>query len=961
MIRTVRKFSRLRLPHSIRISLVLGAALLLGVFWVLVVRAGAPTRQIRFIDNGSSPIPIVSDPANQHQHVMTTDGAGGAIVAWTDTRVPPTDTVPVWWEQETVIYAQRVLSTGGVLWALDGVPVVDLTRPISEVFYLHSQPAVAADGVGGTLIGFLNDAGEFPGVYVQRLNAQGEMVWRDRYRYGHEIANKDENLMDILVMAGDGVEGAIVVWGLYTDKGGRLYAQRVGKYGDKVWESSVPLFTNFQNDTDFEPQVVPDGLGGVIIVWRDYRSGVNPGIYAQRLNKDGNRLWGVDGVPVAVIASDDGYFKPQVAVAADGSGGAFITWDSQIAGQTRVYAQYLDENGAHHWPASVLLSDHTEPNTTVKSSDPAIARDGSGGVFVVWRRHSPVSVRAHRVSSDGVLLWGESDTRGVNLSSDSAYSGAENITAVSDNEGGAFVAWECSYSDGTNLHHSLCVQHLHNSGVVLCGAAGVQIAPIREPSTGLDLVSSHTQGVIAAWKDLPEGSSTGQTDIYAQLAGPFCAGEWQGEADVMLRDNGGDSGAVPSSPPWWASPDVWVRNTGDGIEEHQDPLEGQENTVYVRVSNRGNMTAEDVAVVVYYGAPGLALVWPDDWIEIVSATIATLDPGSSHIAALPWTPPSAGPANLLVQVAAQDDPVTSVGDVPGDNNIAQLNVDIIRLGAEDDPLSTADRLVSSDELGSDQTSFLVSNPLSESVAADVVIELDALATGGSLSLELVPDLFDRWQAAGGVLQGAEVTAGATGISVTSPISAAIIGLPLEPGEDSLITATVKAPPTDSNWLYIELWERIAGGAVGGLVLRAPVTYDLTGSAKTASALEVAQGAVVTYTITLTNQGNQDHPAVALLDALPPSLTYVSGSLAWSAGQGVVAQGTVSWTGPVSLTQLTTVTYQARVDALAAPGGVLTNTVAVNDGYNPTLLRQAVIEVLKAPWIKLVLPMVFKNQ
>ena len=212
--------------------------------------------------------------------------------------MPPTDTVPVWWEQETVIYAQRVLSTGGVLWALDGIPVVDLTRPISEVFYLHSQPAVAADGVGGALIGFLNDAGDFPGVYVQRINAEGEMVWRDRYRYGHEIANKDEDLMDILVMAGDGVEGAIVVWGLYTDKGGRLYAQRVGKSGDKVWESSVPLFTNFQNDTAFDPRVVSDGLGGVIIVWRDYRSGVNPGVYAQRLNKDGNRLWGVDGVPV---------------------------------------------------------------------------------------------------------------------------------------------------------------------------------------------------------------------------------------------------------------------------------------------------------------------------------------------------------------------------------------------------------------------------------------------------------------------------------------------------------------------------------------------------------------------------------------------------------------------------------------------------------------------------------------
>ncbi|MCJ7556708.1 MAG: hypothetical protein MUP90_07315, partial [Gammaproteobacteria bacterium] len=851
----------MRNPRPIRIFAVLLAAFLVGVFWVLVVRAGTPADRVQFISNGSSPVPIVSDPANQHQHSMTTDGAGGAIVAWRDTRVPLTGTVSVWWEQETVIYAQRVLSSGKILWAVDGIPVVDLTRPISQVFYLHSQPAVVADGVGGALIGFLNDAGDFPGVYVQRINQSGEIVWRDRYRYGHEIANVYQDLMDTLVMAGDGAEGAIVVWGLYTDKGGRLYAQRVGKSGDKLWESSVPLFTNFQNDTAFDPRVVSDGLGGAIIVWRDYRNSAAAGVYAQRLNKDGDKLWGVNGVPVAVIASDDVLFKPQVAVESDGSGGAFITWDSKAANQTKVYAQYLDENGDQHWPASVLLSDHTEPGSTVDSSQPVIARDGSGGVYVVWRRHSPVSVRAQRVSPDGTLLWGDTHTRGVNLSSDSAYMSADNISVVSDGEGGAFAAWECGYSDGTNIYHNLCVQHLHQTGGILCGAAGVEIAPVREAGTGLALVQSQTQGAIAAWKDLPALSSLDHFDIYAQLAGAFCVGEWQGGADVMLRDNERDRGFVPSSTPWWASPDVWVRNQDDLIEEHQNPVGAQENTVYVRVSNRGNTTAVDVEVVVYRSAPGLGLAWPDDWTEIISTTITALDPGASHIAALPWTPLSSGPASLLVQAAAQDDPVTFEGDVPGDNNIAHKNVDIIRLGDGVNNVSTTGEIESPDGYESADSVFTVSNPLSESVAADVVIELETLASGGALSLDMVPDLFNRWDAAGGVLQGAEVVTGSTRISVTSPISAAIIGLPLEPGESSSITATVKAPPTDANWLFINIWERIDGKAVGGLVLRAPENYDLAGSDKTASALEVIQGGVViTYTLTLNNHGNQDHPA-----------------------------------------------------------------------------------------------------
>ena len=59
-----------------------------------------------------------------------------------------------------------------------------------------------------------------------------------------------------------------------------MYAQRVDQAGDKLWETSVPLFTNFQNDTDFDPQIVTDGTGGAVVLWRDYRSVEGVGVYA---------------------------------------------------------------------------------------------------------------------------------------------------------------------------------------------------------------------------------------------------------------------------------------------------------------------------------------------------------------------------------------------------------------------------------------------------------------------------------------------------------------------------------------------------------------------------------------------------------------------------------------------------------------------------------------------------------
>ena len=101
--------------------------------------------------------------------------------------------------------------------------------------------------------------------------------------------------------------------------------------------------------------------------------------------------------------------------------------------------------------------------------------------------------------------------------------------------------------------------------------------------------------------------------------------------------------------------------------------------------------------------------------------------------------------------------------------------------------------------------------------------------------------------------------------------------------------------------------------------------------------------------------------MSVMDTFPPWLAYVSDSLAWSAGDGTYADGTLSWIGPVSLTQLTTVTYKARVDAFASAGQSITNTASVNDGHNPIIVRQAAVEVLEAPWIKLYHPMVYKNQ
>ncbi|MBI4766293.1 MAG: S8 family serine peptidase [Deltaproteobacteria bacterium] len=62
--------------------------------------------------------------------------------------------------------------------------------------------------------------------------------------------------------------------------------------------------------------------------------------------------------------------------------------------------------------------------------------------------------------------------------------------------------------------------------------------------------------------------------------------------DLYIRDTRDDTGAE-LQPAWgfWDSPDIWVRNQDDNIEEHQEPIPGQDNFIFARVSNRGPCTS----------------------------------------------------------------------------------------------------------------------------------------------------------------------------------------------------------------------------------------------------------------------------------------------------------------------------------------------------------------------------------
>jgi zinc metalloprotease ZmpB len=175
----------------------------------------------------------------------------------------------------------------------------------------------------------------------------------------------------------------------------------------------------------------------------------------------------------------------------------------------------------------------------------------------------------------------------------------------------------------------------------------------------------------------------------------------------LYRSMGGDSGDVfiddgrNGEYQFNATPgaEIWNRQTsnpGAGPAEHQEPLSGNTNFVYVRIKNRGFEAAQKVVVRGYSGDPNSSLSWPGDWTPLSVPQLAVsegIPAGGSVIAGpLTWVPRFAGAESLLIEVSATGDlsnidantffpcaagPTPTSQLIPFDNNLARRDVNLV--------------------------------------------------------------------------------------------------------------------------------------------------------------------------------------------------------------------------------------------------------------------------------------------
>ena len=450
-----------------------------------------------------------SPKTSKFGNVATTDGAGGMIIAWLDSR----DSL------NKSIYAQRILADGTLKYSQE-VVVSNATGNFSST---KSSISITSDSAGGAILVWqdsrnttsTNSNGD---LYGQHIDADGNMLWaKDGVRVTLTDNSKSNKGSALPVMVNK--NEFILIFNDNRNGTFDFFAQKISvKDGAILWKSDASLHGS-KPFVQTQEVALSDGKGGVFVVWQDPRQGTtNADIYGQYLDNGGKLLWDTAGLPICTANSQQ--LTPQLT--ADGSGGIVVVWSDQRAkvADGNIYAQRINAAGAIQWAKDgVLVCDYSG-----NQAAPNIVKGGSGYI-IGWsdarKASNDRNIFAQSIDNTGTTVWTTATAGGVPVCQATGaqpigYTNAQSLKMLPDGSNGAYFVWDDGRNTTTNI--DIYGQRLISSGSVATGwlADGNPICNALNNQQSPGAVLDGSNNVIVSWND--ERDST--NNIYASKLSP---------------------------------------------------------------------------------------------------------------------------------------------------------------------------------------------------------------------------------------------------------------------------------------------------------------------------------------------------------------------------------------------------------------------------------------------------------
>ncbi|MHA1748371.1 MAG: hypothetical protein ACTSYF_06965 [Promethearchaeota archaeon] len=345
---------------------------------------------------------------------MVLDGNGGVVITWYDNRTGQNE-----------VYAQRVNSSGQLLWGNEGIK-------ITEISSLQVDTSIVNTTDGNFTIIWEDSRSGTKDIYAQKLNPDGTRLWGEN---GTVICNAsgDQHLHQTarrrtIVATNQG--GIATAWRDQRSDTGDIYAQLLNQDGISQWGGNG---TAICNETDNQRNPIINEINNEFIIsWRDERNVGTLGkdLYIQRINSTGHIKWIPNGSLIVNATNDQEYHNTYV----HDQDNIFIAWkDDRVDLNGDIYMQKMNWSGDSVW----ILNGTPIANINLEIEDTPMLSISNGKLFVAWEKRtgSPTQINIMKYDLNGVIQW----TSPVSIVNASATNRIYNF--IEDGTGGVIASW----------------------------------------------------------------------------------------------------------------------------------------------------------------------------------------------------------------------------------------------------------------------------------------------------------------------------------------------------------------------------------------------------------------------------------------------------------------------------------------------------------------------------------------
>jgi Secretion system C-terminal sorting domain len=374
---------------------------------------------------------------------MTIDHEGNAIMAFNDIREG---------EEQLDIFGYKISPDGDFVWGEDGInlsnggfnaaPKVTVTTNNDCIFAWADDISITARSISPTgeqnwetpitinepeastwpqlmaadnddnednfLMKYFVDSGPYWApdrfVYIQKYDSNGNPVWDSPAVVSNASGISAWN--QIFSWAPDGSGGAVIAW--HDDRNSenisRAYAQHVTTAGTALFENGIQVGDHGANN-QYYPQTIYQPLDeNIYIYWEETDPGQNnSGILAQKINSDGELLYGNAGITISQIQATGGTIISLRPLSED-IVVSYSTYPWGNFNNERILTERVDPDGEIVWDETLIVSDMQTAKLHTDTAD-IIYQDGgfvpSGGFIVAWG--SGDGIYAQRYNEDGSI------------------------------------------------------------------------------------------------------------------------------------------------------------------------------------------------------------------------------------------------------------------------------------------------------------------------------------------------------------------------------------------------------------------------------------------------------------------------------------------------------------------------------------------------------------------------------